>query len=325
MEGLSQILVLALFMLAGALLPRLRVRGRPLAPPPRAVDLVLKLVLRALLLLMGFRIGNDGGLSARLAEIGLLGACAGLLATAGSLAALLAAFALLGPRVRRIPAAASGLDPGARPVAPARPSLVRRLKEPAALVSFVAAGFLLGLVLPGATGIDIAALGSWILDALLFLIGMQFSQSGVSLKGAFLEPAVLVVPLATAAGTLGAGLLLAPLFGLGAGKALALVGGFGWYSLSGVLIADLGDPALGSAAFLANMARELLALLSIPFLSRSALPQLAIGVGGATAMDVTLPLIEEGAGPGIVPASFASGALLSLAVPLIVPLFYRLG
>jgi len=189
----------------------------------------------------------------------------------------------------------------------------------------VAGGFLLGLALPAPEGLDLSSVTSWILDALLFLIGLQFAQSGISLKGVLLDPRILATPIATAVGSLAAGLALAPLFGLAPGKAMSLVGGFGWYSLSGALLSDLGDPFLGSASFLANMAREAIALVAIPFLSRTSMPELAIGVGGATAMDVTLPLIEEGAGPGIVPASFASGALLSLAVPLIVPLLYRLG
>ena len=73
------------------------------------------------------------------------------------------------------------------------------------------------------------------------------------------------------------------------------------------------------------MARESIAFLAIPLLARGRFPSLAIGVGGATAMDVTLPLVEQCAGPEAVPASFASGALLSLSVPLLVPLFFKLG
>jgi uncharacterized membrane protein YbjE (DUF340 family) len=114
-------------------------------------------------------------------------------------------------------------------------------------------------------------------------------------------------------------------FGLSAGKGLALSAGFGWYSLSGVLISDMGDAMLGSAAFLANMIREALALVLIPVLAVTRRPYTAIGVGGATAMDVTLPLIEQCIGPDAVPVSFTSGAVLSMLVPVLVPLFYRLG
>jgi uncharacterized membrane protein YbjE (DUF340 family) len=325
MDGLVQILLLAGFLFAGAALPRVRAVGRRklgtrgLAPAPAAVDLVIRLILRALLLAMGFRIGNDPNLSSRLAEIGAVAGAAGVLAVLGTLAAIIIAWDLF------VPGSRDGRPKPAAAKAPSAGSPASNLRGPALLLGVVVAGFLLGLVLPSLECLDLSALTGWILDALLFFIGMQFSQAGASLKGAFLRKETLILPLATAAGSLGAGLLLVPLFGLAPGKAMVLVGGFGWYSLSGVLISDLGDPVLGSAAFLANMVRESIALLSIPFLARTRIPYLAIGVGGATAMDVTLPLIEQCVGPESVPASFASGALLSLAVPLIVPLLYGIG
>ena len=51
----------------------------------------------------------------------------------------------------------------------------------------------------------------------------------------------------------------------------------------------------------------------------------AIGMGGATSMDVTLPVIERSLGPESAPLAMVSGALLSAGVPLLVPLFYHLG
>ena len=359
MDGILQILALAAFLSGGAILARLR-----LAPPARLVDRLIKLVLWALLFVMGFRIGNDRAIAARLGEIGLLALASAALSVAGTVAAVLAGYALIGlwrgPKggARRaakegaaegaiaaatpIPAASVASAAAVRDVATPTPTAsiaisaagrsapgsspgrLERFKAPALLLGIVVLGFFAGLALPAA-GFDFSKATGATLNALLFLIGAQFVQSGVSLKGAFLKPETLMTPLATALGSLAGGLLLVPLFGLSAGKALSLSAGFGWYSLSGVLIADLGDGALGSAAFLANMARESIAFLAIPLLARGRFPSLAIGVGGATAMDVTLPLVEQCAGPEAVPASFASGALLSLSVPLLVPLFFKLG
>ena len=360
MDGLLQILALAAFLFGGAILARLK-----LAPPGRLVDRLIKLVLWALLFVMGFRIGNDRAIAARLGEIGLLALASAALSVAGTVAAVLAGYALIGlwrgsrggarraagegagsgaaaaasaasvPGAAAAPSAAlaapsatatpkaalAATDHAARSALPGR---FERFKAPALLLGIVVLGFFAGLALP-AVGFDFSKATGATLNALLFLIGAQFVQSGVSLKGAFLKPETLMTPLATALGSLAGGLLLVPLFGLSAGKALSLSAGFGWYSLSGVLIADLGDGALGSAAFLANMARESIAFLAIPLLARGRFPSLAIGVGGATAMDVTLPLVEQCAGPEAVPASFASGALLSLSVPLLVPLFFKLG
>lgn len=282
---------------------------------------------------MGFRIGNDRELASRLGEIGLLAGATAVLAVGGTIGAILLAELLVLRSRRPAPVAsveaghgASGRAEGGtvEPSAPAaKAGGLGHLKAPLVLLGVVAAGFLLGLLLPPPP-FDLSLATGWALNGLLFFIGMQFAQAGVSLKEAFLKPEVLVVPLATAVGSLAGCLLLAPIFSLGIGKALSLGAGFGWYSLSGVIIADMGDPALGSAAFLANMLRESIALVTIPFLASSRIPELAVGVGGATAMDVTLPLIEQCAGPRIVPLSFASGALLSLSVPLLVPLFMRL-
>ncbi|MCX7023970.1 MAG: lysine exporter LysO family protein [Spirochaetes bacterium] len=313
MTSLIQILVLAGFLAAGAVLCRLK-----LSPPAAVVDRLIKYILWALLFVMGFRIGNSPDLSSRLGEIGLLGAAAAVLTVAGTLGAVLAGYSLIG-----------AFRQGGRGI-PAK--AVRRrvrlgltdFRTPLFLLGVVAAGFAVGIFIAPLEGVNLNTVTEWTLDFLLFFIGMQFAQSGVSFREAFMRPEMIMVPLATAFGSLAGGLLLVPLFGLGAGKALALAGGFGWYTLSGVLITNLGDPVLGSAAFMANMLRESIALVSIPFLAATSRPYLAIGVGGATSMDVTLPLIEQCAGPESVPVSFVSGAILSLLVPILVPLFYGL-
>ncbi|HOX18990.1 MAG TPA: lysine exporter LysO family protein [Spirochaetales bacterium] len=320
MQGFLQILVLVAFLVVGALAVRLR-----LAPPRKAVDLLVRVVLRALLALMGFRLGNDPALAARLGDIGLLALASSLGGLAGTIV-FVGAVELLIERLRRPSglertAFGSGAGDGGR--TDGAVPFLKRFRDPLALLAYVVAALLGGLLLPP-LGLDTGLATAWILNALLFFVGMQFSQAGVSFKQAALRPETIAVPLATAVGSLAAAFALAPVFGLPLGRALALQAGFGWYSLSGVLIADLGDPALGSAAFLANLLRESAALVLIPFLARTRIPHAAIGAGGATAMDVTLPLIEQGLGPASVPVAFASGALLSLSVPVLVPLFFGL-
>jgi uncharacterized membrane protein YbjE (DUF340 family) len=343
MQGFLQILVLVTFLVAGALVVRVR-----LAPPRKAVDLLVRVVLRALLAVMGFRLGNDPELAARLGDIGVLalasaiGGLVGTIALVGAVELLIERFrggsAFGDPRTvvarpsgvaaasgSSLEAAGSDPDPvgGAEASRSGFRASLARFRDPAILLAYVVAALVAGLLLPP-LALDTGLATAWILNALLFLVGMQFAQAGISFKEAALRPETLAVPFATAVGSLAAAFAIAPAFGLGLGRALALQSGFGWYSLSGVLIADLGDPALGSAAFLANLLRESFALVLIPFLARTRIPLAAIGAGGATAMDVTLPLIEQGLGPASVPIAFASGALLSLAVPVLVPLFFGL-
>ncbi|HWR11789.1 MAG TPA: lysine exporter LysO family protein [Rectinemataceae bacterium] len=330
MQGLFDIASLLAFICGGALLAKIR-----LAPKSSVVDGIVRYVLWALLFSMGFRIGNNPELYANLATMGVLALATALLAITGSCLAVYGTSFIV-PGLRR-----KGIR-GANPDSSPRPSgsqpfpspkwstrarvraFASQLKAPLKLLAFVVAGLMVGLLLSPSV-FDMAKVTGWTLDALLFFIGMQFTQSGTSLKKALASPAAIAVPLATIVGTLASSLVLVPLFSLSAGKAMALAGGFGWYSLSGVLISNLGDPLLGSVSFLANMFRESIALLLIPFLGRSAVPAMAVSVGGATAMDVTLPLIEQSAGPWIVPVSFMSGALLSLIVPFLVPICFSLG
>ncbi|HOX13817.1 MAG TPA: lysine exporter LysO family protein [Spirochaetia bacterium] len=321
MDSIIQILVLTAFLAGGALCVKFRI-----APPAKVTDILIKIALWALLFVMGFRTGNDPEVASRIGQIGILGAAAAAAALAGTLAAILAGYAILGMFRRGAPehprhgeTARLGTGTGASG------SSASQLRTSLLLLSVVAAGGLFGILLPPLTGIDLGTITGWVLNALLFFVGMQFAQSGLSFKAVFLRPDTLMIPVATAVGSILGGLALAPLFRLPAGHAMSLTAGFGWYSLSGVLIANLGNPVLGSAAFLANLFRESLAFLTIPLLARTRWPHLAIGAGGATAMDVTLPLIEQCVGPESVPASFASGALLSLSVPVLVPFLFGLG
>jgi uncharacterized membrane protein YbjE (DUF340 family) len=339
MEAFTQILVLIAFMAGGALLHILH-----LSPRAPVTDRLIRLVLWVLLSVMGFRLGNARELSSRLGEIGLLAGATAVFAVVGTIIAIWLAYSVhyaFRSRAQDLMAKASQSHGGTAsalpvglsvPVTP--PSLhsgqqpgfdLSHFKGPGVLLGIVILGFVIGAIVPEFGGINYGAVTGWVLNALLFMIGVQFAQSGLSLKSAFLRADTLIVPLATVVGSLAGGLVVALLFNLSAGKGLALSAGFGWYSLSGVLISDMGDAVLGSAAFLANMIREALALVLIPVLAVTSRPYTAVGVGGATAMDVTLPLVEQCIGPDAVPVSFTSGALLSLLVPVLVPLFYRLG
>lgn len=315
MGSLIQIAILLGFMAAGAVLFRIR-----LAPPPRITDLLIKIVLWSLLFVMGFRLGNERELRSRIGDIGLLGLATAVASLAGTIMAVWAAYALHDALQSRH---AGRLDKAVAQSAGAGFSL-EHFRGPGILLAVVVMGFAAGVVAPGAA-FDYSLVTGWVLDALLFMIGLQFAQSGLSLKAAFVRLDTILVPLATLVGTLAGGLVVAAVFKLSAGKGLALSAGFGWYTLSGVLLSDLGDPVLGSAAFLANMARESIAFILIPILAMTRRPYVAIGCGGATAMDVTLPVLEQCLGPDSVPVSFTSGAMLSLLVPVLVPLFYGLG
>ncbi|GAB3353830.1 lysine exporter LysO family protein [Chromohalobacter beijerinckii] len=157
-------------------------------------------------------------------------------------------------------------------------------------------------------------LAEWTLYLLLALIGCQLRNSGMPLKQILLNRHGLVIAISVALSSLLGGLLAAPLLDLRWNEGLAMAAGFGWYSLSGILIGDQLGPVLGGVAFFNDLARELFAFLLIPLVIHRATP-LAIGYGGATSMDFTLPVIQQHGGVACVPIAIVNGFLLSLLSP----------
>ncbi len=108
---------------------------------------------------------------------------------------------------------------------------------------------------------------------------------------------------------------------LSANEGMAIASGFGWHSLSAVLLAEMKGSDIGAIAFLSNVFRESLTMLSIPFLVKIVGPYAAIAPGGATTMDVTLPIIEKYCGKRAAIVGFINGVILSTLVPIIIPLY----
>jgi len=321
MSAFYSIGMIMMFLFAGIAAAKLK-----MVPEGRLFNFFLNFSLFMLLFFMGFRIGRNEEISKALKTIGIVSVTFAFATTAGTALVLYISFYIrdkIGINMhKRNSVRKSGSVADARGTGD---SFIHHLKDPLKLVSFVIAGFAAGTLLdiyPAYTG---ATAATWLLNLLLFMIGAQLVRNNVDLRETLAHPETAILPLGTIAGSLLGGLIAAPFLALSPGKALALASGFGWYSLSGVIITDLGDPILGSAGFLINLMREGIALVTIPFIAGTRYPAIGIGVAGATSMDVTLPLIEKSCGDQVVPLSISSGAILSLAVPFLVPLFFQAG
>lgn len=167
-------------------------------------------------------------------------------------------------------------------------------------------------------------IATWSLMLLLFLIGLQLRNAGLSLRKLLMNRQGLGIAVALTLSSLVAGAMLIPVLALPWHDVLALASGFGWYSLSGIVIGDALGPAWGGVAFLNDVLREIIALAIIPLLIASR-PAMAIGYGGATAMDFTLPVIRSSGGLPCVPVAIASGFLLSFLSPVLMGIFLSLG
>ncbi len=134
---------------------------------------------------------------------------------------------------------------------------------------------------------------------------------------------IILLPVGSVLGTaLGAAiawvLLSALQHHLSLRDALGVGAGFGYYSLSSVMIAKFGNAELGSVALIANISRELLTLLFAPMLVRYAGGLAPVASGGATTMDTCMPVIARYAGEEYAIMGVFSGMVLTMAVPVFV-------
>lgn len=199
------------------------------------------------------------------------------------------------------------------------PSRLHMALESLKLCGVVLGGFALGLT--QWPPLKHAALGSeYALIFLLLLVGIQLRNSGMTLRQIVINRRGMMVGIVVVLSALAGGALAALILGLPLKTGLAMASGFGWYSLSGILITDAYGPVLGSSAFFNDLARELVAIMLIPTLVRRSRSS-ALGLCGATSMDFTLPVLQRSGGLEIVPPAIVHGFLLSLLAPILIALF----
>jgi len=128
----------------------------------------------------------------------------------------------------------------------------------------------------------------------------------------------LMASLAALIGSSLTGLALSRLLGVGLNVSLAVALGMGWYTFTGPTVALYAGPYYGLLAFLTNFLREQLTYVVVPFMPGS--PEALISVGGATTMDDTLPVYVSVLGRDYSVASISNGLLLTVVVPIVVPL-----
>ena len=128
---------------------------------------------------------------------------------------------------------------------------------------------------------------------------------------------VALVPLTVTVGTFIGGVAAWAVLDMSFRDVMAVSAGFGYYSLSSMLINQLADVSLGSMALVANMARELVTLLFAPAFARFFGGLGPLAAAGA-ASDTCLPAIIRTSGERNTIIGIFSGMVLTIAVPLFV-------
>lgn len=158
------------------------------------------------------------------------------------------------------------------------------------------------------------------LYVLMFLVGVGIGADRKSWSVLHqMKLKIVMVPVGVILGTLlGTAVVSLLLPGLKLKEVLAVGAGFGYYSLSSLLITQLSSESLGVIALLSNIMREMFTLLTTPLLVMYFGKLAGISSGGATSMDTTLPVITRFSGKewGII--SVFSGIVLTLLVPFLV-------
>ena len=128
---------------------------------------------------------------------------------------------------------------------------------------------------------------------------------------------VVLVPLMIIVGTFLGGVAAWTMLDMSFRDVMAVAAGFGYYSLSSMLINQLANVSLGSMALISNMVRELVTLLFAPLFARVFGGLGPLSAAGA-ASDTCLPAIIRTSGERNTILGIFSGMVLTIAVPIFV-------
>lgn len=194
------------------------------------------------------------------------------------------------------------------------------------IIGFFTAGLILGinrllprLFLETDTGI-------YVLYFLMFLVGTGIgADRNVWTILADLRFKVIMIPVTITAGTLlGSALCSFFLPDINPADSLAVGSGFGYYSLSSIIISEIRNETLGVTALLSNISREIFTLLATPVLVKFFGKLAPIASGGATSMDTTLPVVLKYSGKEYAVLAVFSGIILTVLVPFIITAIYKI-
>ena len=305
------------FVAVGALI------GSRKAVRSRELTWLGKFQFAALLLMvamLGVKLGANDEVVASLGQIGLMALVVTLLAMIGSLLCvyLLRRFVLKLDRYGR----SAGSTESSEAAAGGGKADNGSTKW---LVLAVVAGMVCGyFVVPENLLGLCGTLIDWGLYLLLLMVGVDMGRQGTivaDIRAAGFK--VVLVPVAVAVGTLSFAALGGVFLGMGVKDSMASTAGFCWYSLAPTLLQSY-SLTISAVAFLSNVMREIFAIVAIPFVARKVGYVECTALAGAAAMDSLLPVVVGATHERITIYSFVTGVLLSLAVPVLIPLIVSL-
>ena len=158
---------------------------------------------------------------------------------------------------------------------------------------------------------------SSLLLVLVALVGVDLTQ--VSLDWRRISGRAWRVSLSVVLGSLLGGVIISFLSEDGVRVSLQLASGYGWFTLSSVMMGEYHGQLIGTVALMTDLFRELVAIILIYVVGRKS-PEMAIASADATALDSTLPMVKQGCPVRHVPLALASGLILTVFAPVMIAL-----
>lgn len=187
------------------------------------------------------------------------------------------------------------------------------------ILGFFVLGLLIGRLDLLYHGLNPDRISTWVIYLLMFLVGVGVGADKKALRALLtINLKIFWIPVGTIAGTL-AGMAVLSLFirQLSVAELMAVGSGFGYYSLSSVIITEMHSAELGVIALLSNVIREIITLLFAPLFMVLFGKLAPIAAGGATSMDTTLPVITQTSGKEFALMALFHGIVLSILVPFL--------
>ncbi len=191
------------------------------------------------------------------------------------------------------------------------------------IVGLFVIGVVLGINIDSLKVVAESDISRYILYFMMFTVGIGIGSDKSSLSSLRAQgKSVLLVPVGTIIGTLIGGLIIYPLIAsVALHDVMAISCGFGYYSLSSILLTDFSGAEIGTIALMTNIFRELITILSAPLMVRFFGRLAPISSAGAASIDTLLPIISRTSGSSFVIIAIAHGLVMELAVPILVTLF----
>jgi len=194
------------------------------------------------------------------------------------------------------------------------------------ILGFFSVGLLLGYISALPSFLIENDFSSFALYFLMFLVGIGIgadTRAFQALKSYNFK--IFLVPLTTIVGTaIGVSFVYLIIPGLSLKEVQAVGAGYGYYSLSSIIVTETYSQSLGVIALLSNVMREITTLLLAPIIAVYFGKIAPICAGGATSMDTSLPIITKASGKEFAIISLFHGIVLSILVPFIVSLILSL-